>query len=108
VPKSSEDGRPTVCDVVARNSRDPVHHLIHSRNDLLQEIRFFADYFVRDYYVREIQNAPQSVQKDRWYLIVRVLHLQELNGQVLSLLLHGTTVASTDLKRNLGDTEDSL
>jgi len=40
-------------DVVVRNSRDPVHHLIHSRDDLLQEIRLFADYFVLDYFVRD-------------------------------------------------------
>jgi hypothetical protein len=42
-----------MCDVVVRNFRDPVHHLIHSRDDLLQEIRFFTDYFVREYCVRE-------------------------------------------------------
>jgi hypothetical protein len=37
-----------MCDVVARNFRGPVHHFIHSRDDLLQEIRLVADYFVRD------------------------------------------------------------
>ena len=37
-----------MCDVVARNFRDPVHHLMHSRDDLFQEIRLLADYSVRD------------------------------------------------------------
>jgi len=37
-----------MCDVVVRNFRDPVHHLIHSRDDLLQEIGLVANYFVRD------------------------------------------------------------
>jgi len=75
-----------MCDVVVRNFRDPVHHLIHSWDDPLQEIRLFADYFVRDN-VRERQNTLQSVQKTRWYLVVLVLYLQELNDQALSLLL---------------------
>jgi len=68
-----------MCDVVVRNFRDPVHHLIHSRDDLFQEIRLLADYFVRDYFVREMQNTLQSVQKDGWHLVVLVLYLQELN-----------------------------
>jgi len=42
-----------MCDVVVRNFRDPVHHLIHSRNDLLQEIRLFTDCFVLDYFIRD-------------------------------------------------------
>jgi len=73
-----------MCDVVVRNFRDSVHHLIHSRDDPLQEIRLFADYFVLDYFVREMQNALQSVQKDGWYLVVLILYLQELNDQALS------------------------
>jgi len=73
-----------MCDVVVRNFRDSVHHLIHSRDDPLQEIRLFADYFVSDYFVREMQNALQSVQKDGWYLVVLVLYLQELNDRALS------------------------
>ena len=71
-------------DVVARNFCDPVHHFIHSRDDLLQEVRLFTDYFVRDN-VRERQNALQPVAKARWDLVVLVLNLQELNGQVLPL-----------------------
>ena len=35
-------------DVVVRNFCDLVYHLIHSRDDILKEIRLFADYFVRD------------------------------------------------------------
>ena len=69
-------------DIVARNFRDFVHHLIHSRDDLLQEIRLFADYFVRDN-IREWQNALQPIQKTRWYLVVLVLFFQELNIQAL-------------------------
>jgi len=42
-----------MCDVVVRKFCDPVHHLIHSRDDLLQEIRLFADYFILDYFVRD-------------------------------------------------------
>ena len=75
-----------MCDVVERNFRDPVHHLIHSRDDLLQKVRLFADYFVRNN-IRERQNALQPVQKARWDLVVLVLYLQELNGQMLPLLL---------------------
>jgi len=71
-------------DVVVRNCRDSVHHLIHSRDDPLQEIRLFPDDFVLDNFVREMQNALQSVQKDGWYLVVLVLYLQELNDQALS------------------------
>ena len=63
-----------------------MHHLIHSREDLLQEIRLFADYFVRDN-VRERQNALQPIQKARWYLVVLVLFLQELNIQALPTTL---------------------
>jgi len=78
-----------MCDVVVRNFRNPVHHLIHSWDDLLQEIRLFADYFVRDYFVCEIQDALQSVQKDGWYLVVLVLYLQELNDKRdLCCLIH--------------------
>ena len=78
-------------DIVARNFCDLVHHLIHSRYEILQEIHLFADYFVRDYFVhdspRERQNAPQAVQKAQQCLIVLILYLQELNGRALPLLL---------------------
>jgi len=50
-----------MCDVVVRDLRDSVHYLIHSRDDPFQEIRLFADYFVHDYFVREMQNSLQSV-----------------------------------------------
>ena len=72
-------------DIVARNCRDFVHNLIHSRDDLFQEVRLFADYFVRDYFVRdnvrESQNALQPVQEAQWYLAVLGLSLQQLHGQ---------------------------
>jgi len=68
---------PTMFDIVARNFCDPVHHLKHSRNDLLQEVRLFTGDFFRNH-VRERQNALQPVQKTRWYLVVFVLFFQEL------------------------------
>jgi hypothetical protein len=71
-------------DIVARNFSDFVHHLVHSRDDILQEIHLVADYFVLDYFVRdnvcERQNALQPIQKAQWYLVVLFLYLQELNG----------------------------
>ena len=67
-------------DIVARNFRDFVHHLTHSRDDLLQEVRLFVDYFVRDN-VRKSQNALQPVQKAQRYLDVLGLSLQQLNSQ---------------------------
>ena len=73
-------------DIVARKSRDPMHHFEHPRNDLLQDFCLFADDFLCDL-VRETQNALQTIQKDRWHMIVFVLFLQELNGQVLPLFL---------------------
>ena len=62
-------------DIVTRNFSDLVHHLTHSRDDLLQEVRLFADYFVRDN-VRESQNTFQPAQKAQWYLVVLVLYPQ--------------------------------
>jgi len=70
--------------IVARNFRDVVHHLKHSWDDLLQEIRLFANDFFRNP-VREGQNALQPVQKTRWFLVVLVLFFQELSSQVLPL-----------------------
>ena len=78
-------------DIIARNFRDLVCHRIHLRDDLLQELRLFADYFVYDYFVRdnvrESQSALQLVQKAQWYLVVLGLYLQQLNGQALPLQL---------------------
>ena len=37
-----------MCDVVARSIRDPVRHLIHSRGDLLHEVRLVTDYLIHD------------------------------------------------------------
>jgi hypothetical protein len=93
-------------DVVARHFCDPVHHFKHSRDHLLQEIRLFTDDFFRDN-VCERQDALQPVQKTRRYLVILVLFFQELNGQALSSAAD-TQVASTNLKRNVGNTEDSL
>ena len=76
---------------IARNFRGLVCHRIHSRDDLLQEVRLFADYSVCDYFVRdnvrESQNALQPVQKAQWYLVVLVFYLQQLNGRALPLQL---------------------
>ena len=72
-------------NIVARKFRDLVHHLKHSRDDLFQEIRLFADDFFRDP-VRKWQYTLQAVQKIRWYLIVLILFFQELNNQPLPLV----------------------
>ena len=78
-------------DIVTRKFCDPVHYLIHSRDDLLQQIRLFADYLVCHYFVchniRKRQNALQLVQKAEWYMVVLVLYIQELHGLALPLLL---------------------
>ena len=74
-------------DIIARNFRGLVCHRIHSRDDLLQEVRLFADYSVCDYFVRESQNALQPVPKAQWYLVVLGLYLQQLSGQALPLQL---------------------
>jgi hypothetical protein len=95
-----------VFDVLARHFCDPVHHFKHSREDLLQEIRLFTDDFFRDN-VRERQDASQPVQNTRRYLFVLVLFFQELNSQALPSAAD-TQEASTNLKRNVGNSEDSL
>jgi hypothetical protein len=83
-----------------------MHHFKYSREDPLQEICLFADNFFRDN-ARERQDAPQPVQKTRRNLVVLVLFFQELNKQALPSAAH-TQSASTNLKRNFGNTEDSL
>ena len=93
-------------DIVARYFRDPIHHFKHSRDHLLQEIRFFTDDFSRNN-VCERQNTLQPVQKTQWYLVDFVLFFQELKGQGLPSAVD-TEIASTNLKRNVGNTEDSL
>ena len=93
-------------DVVARNPRNLEHHLIHPWDYILQQVRLIADDFVRDN-VRERQNALQPVQKTGWYLVVLVLFFQELNSQALPTSAD-TRAASTNLKCNLGNAEDSL
>ena len=72
----------------------------------LQEICLFADGFFRDD-VRERQNTFQPVQKTQQYLIVLIFFFQELNGQALPSPAD-TPVASTNLKGNVSNTEDSL
>ena len=67
-------------DILARHFCDPIHHFKHSRDHLLQEIRFFTDDFFRND-VCERQNTLQSVQKTQWYLIDLVLFFQELKVQ---------------------------
>ena len=83
-----------------------MHHLKHSRDDLLQELRLFADDFFRDN-VRERQNAFQPVQNARWYLVVFVLFFQKLNGQVLPSAAD-MPGGITNLKGKVGGTKDSL
>ena len=73
-------------DIVTCNFRDLLHHLIHSRDDPLQEVRLFADYFIRDN-VRERQKVLQPVHKAQWYLEVLILCRKQLNDQALPLML---------------------
>jgi len=75
-------------DIVAGSFCDPVHHLKHSRDDLLQEICLFTDDFFRDKF-RERQNMLQPVQKTRRYLVIFVLFFQELDSHALPPLLTG-------------------
>ena len=70
-------------DVVARHLCGHFHYLKHSRDDNLQEIRFFAYYFFRND-VRERQNALQPLQKTQGYLVDLVLFFQELIHQGLA------------------------
>ncbi len=93
-------------DVVARHFRDLVHHFKHSRDHLLQEIRLFTDDFFRND-VCERQDALQPVQNIQRYLVDFVLFFQELDGQGSPSAVD-TPVASTHLKRNVGNTEYSL
>jgi hypothetical protein len=95
-----------VFHVLARYFSDPVHHIEHPREDLLQEICLFTDDFLRDN-VRERQDALQPLHKNRRYLVVLVLFLQELNSRRLPSAAD-RQATSTNLKRNIGNTEDSL
>ena len=93
-------------DVVARHFSNPAHHFKHSRDDLLQDIRLFTNDFFRDN-VREKQDALQPVQKTRGYLAILVLFFQKLDREILATNLDQPE-DSTSLKRNSGNTKDSL
>jgi hypothetical protein len=90
--------------VVARCFCDPVHHLKHPRDDLLQDI-FAHDFFRNN--VCERQNAVQPVEKTPKLLVELVLFSEKLSSQALPSAAD-TPVASTNLKRNFGNKEDSL
>jgi hypothetical protein len=55
------------------------------RDNLLQEIRLFTNYFTCDL-IRKNQDALQPIGKAQQHLIILVLFLQELNGPALPLL----------------------
>ena len=75
-------------DVVARKLCNPMHYFKHSRDDLLQEPRLFADNFIYDF-VCQRHKVQQPIEKSQWHLVVFALLLQELYGQVLPpVLLH--------------------
>ena len=93
-------------DIVTRKFGHPEHHLEHSRNNSLQEIRFFADDFICDL-IRQGQNALQAIEKARRHFVIFVSFLQELSGQALPVA-SDTQVESTNLKRDTGNTEDRL
>ena len=71
-------------DVVERHFCDPIHDVEHSRDDLVQEIRLFTDDFFRDN-VCERQDALQTSQKTRRYLVDLVSFFQELSGSRINL-----------------------
>ena len=93
-------------NVIARHLCDPMHHVKHSRDDLLQEIRLFTHDFFRDNVCKR-QDARQPVQETRRHLVDLVLFFQELNVQALPSAAD-TPPPSTNLKRNVGNTEHSL
>jgi hypothetical protein len=55
------------------------------RDNLLQEIRLFTNYFVCDL-IRKKKDALQPTRKAQQHLIVLVLFFQELNGPSSPLL----------------------
>ena len=73
-------------DVVARKFRDPVHHFERLRDDLLQEVRLFANYFAGDLICKK-QDALQPIGKAQQHLVAFILFLHELNSLLLPLLL---------------------
>ena len=79
-------GLPTTSDVVARKFRDPVHHFERLRDDLLQEVRLFANYFAGDLICKK-QDALQPIGKAQQHLVAFILFLHELNSGLLPLLL---------------------
>ena len=81
-----QKGLPTASDIVARESRGPVHHLECLRDNLLQKIRLFTNYFTRDL-IRKQQDALEPIGKAQQHLVVFVLFLQKLHGLELPLLL---------------------
>ena len=82
-----------------------MHHFEHSRDDLLQDICLFVDDFICDL-IRQRHNTLQSIEKPRWYLVAFDLFLQELSSHVTSV--SDIPVASTNLKCDTGNTENSL
>ena len=70
-------------NVVARYFCDSMHHVIHLRDDLLQEIRLFTDDFFRNN-VCERQDVLQPSQKTQRYPVDLVLFFQKLSGQGLA------------------------
>ena len=82
----SEGGLPTTSDVVARKICDPVHHFERLRDNLLQEVRLFANDFACDL-ICEKQDALQPIGKAQQHLVAFILFLHELNSFLLPLLL---------------------
>ena len=101
----SRRGSLTTSHIIAREFCGPVHHFVRFRNNLLQQIRLFANYFTCDR-IRKTQDALQPIGKAQQHLVVLVLFLQQLNRPQLSLLL--IPIASTNLKCDGGDTEDGF
>ena len=83
-----------------------MHYFKHSWDELFQDFCLFGDDFICDL-LHQRQNTLHPVKKTGRYLVVLVLFLQELKpGGVTSA--PDMLAASTNLKRDRGNTEDSL
>ena len=85
-----------------------MHHLKHSRDNLLQKFCLFADYFICNP-LRHRQNALQPIENAQRYLVIFVLFPQKLNLLKINISFNFyPTVTSTNLKRGTDNTENCL
>ena len=84
-----------------------MHYFKHSRDESFQDFCLFGDNFIC-HLLRQRQNALHSIAKARSHVVVLVLFLQELNESSSVTSVSDMPLASTNLKSDLGNTEDSL